>query len=384
MSWEQRDHFEGDPPPGNAWGKPGGDWAGMRPTIDNPFTWSLTLVRIGGITVRVHLLFLVFILVQLGRAWMPAKGQHIDFGLTALAMGVLFVIVLMHEFGHCLACRWTGGAADEILMWPLGGLAYCQPPARWRAHLVTALGGPLVNVVIWIVAGTMLGTITGQWWGVAIPNPLEPFAALRDFPSIFRSWAHDALYMINALNLVLLVFNLLPMFPLDGGRVMQALLWPRLGWSRSMHLAVRLGYLMALALAVYGVVGGMTENWTLIAVAIFGLWSCYATHKQLEFSDSMLGMESDEYAMSLYAGEEDEKSNNPPVGQPAAAAPPAPPMPQLSRAQRAAERQARNDQQEAQEVDRILQKIAEHGLDSLSRNEHTLLQRVTERKRREG
>jgi Zn-dependent protease len=375
-----RDHDE-ESPRGGAWGKPGGDWAGMRPSIDNPFTWSLPLMRIGGITVRIHLLFLVFIIVQLAQALTPTKGRHLDFALTALAMGIVFVVVLVHEFGHCLACRSVGGAADEILMWPLGGLAFCHPPVAWQAHLLTAMGGPLLNLLICAIAGTMIGLVTGQWWGVAIPNLLDPFAMLLD-PTLSRSWAHIALYMINVVSLTLLAFNLLPMFPLDGGRMVQALLWPSLGWSRSMRWAVRLGYLGGLALGVYG---AMTDNWALIFVAIFGLWSCFVTHKQLEFSDDMLAMESDEYAMRAYVDEDEEHDEMPmtPGQTSAAAGPAAAPPPALSRSQRTAARAAQQEQDEAREVDRILDKIAHEGIDSLTRSERTLLQRVTERKRRQ-
>jgi stage IV sporulation protein FB len=362
MTWQDR-QYASDEPRGSAWGRPGGDWAGMRPTIDNPFTWSLPIARVGGITVRMHLFFLAYILIELGRGLVPAKGQHIDFELTALAMGVLVTIVLVHELGHCLACRLVRGQADEILMWPLGGLAFCHPPQYWRAHFVTAAGGPLVNVLICALAGSMLGLLTGQWGGVAIPNILDPFARLAD-PAISRSWAHIALYMFNVISLVLLAFNLLPMFPMDGGRLLQALLWPRYGWSRSMRFAVRLGYVTGMALAVFG---AMTSNWSLIAIAIFGLWSCYVTHKQLEFSDSMLGLESDEEAMDAYGGT-DEPEPSTAGGLP-------------TQTQRATQRQAPSRVQEAQEVDRILQKIARNGLDSLSGAERGLLQRATERRR---
>jgi Zn-dependent protease len=335
----------------------------MRPTIDNPFTWSLPIARVGGITVRLHLFFLAYILIELGRGVVPAKGQHIDFGLTALAMLVLFTAVLVHEFGHCLACCWMRGRADEILLWPLGGLAACHPPHFWHAHFVTAAGGPLVNVVICAMAGCMLGLLTGQWWGVAFPNILDPFARLLD-PAISRSWAHITLYMFNAISLMLLAFNLLPMFPMDGGRLFQAMLWPRYGWSRSMRCAVRLGYVGGMALAVFGAV---TNHWTLIAVAIFGLWSCYITHKQLEFSDSVLAFESDEQALQSYAAPDEPET-------PSHGARP-------THSQAATQGQAWQRVQEAQEVDRILQKIARSGMDSLSGAERGLLERATQRRR---
>ncbi len=121
-----------------------GSWAHARPRLDDPMSWSLPLGRTFGIGIRIHILFLVVVAVQLGRSVMPASdGTQVRLALayTAIGLGALFVVVLLHEFGHCIACRWWGGLADEILMWPLGGLAFCQPPRDWRAHLWTAAGG---------------------------------------------------------------------------------------------------------------------------------------------------------------------------------------------------------------------------------------------------
>lgn len=373
MSVRGRDLDDDDDAPldSGAWGRPGGDWAGMRPTIDNPFTWSLPLLRVAGITVRIHLLFLVFVIVQLSRALAPAQGQVADFTLTALSMAVLFVVVLAHEFGHCLACRLVRGDVDEILMWPLGGLAVCHPPRHWRAHLLTALGGPLVNVLILALAAPLLYMATGQWAGLAFPNPLDPLAELRD-PRIARSWAHITLFMFNALSMMLLAFNLLPLFPLDGGRIVQSALWPRLGWSRSMRLAVRAGYLTGMSLGIFGAV---TNNWPLIAVAIFGLWSCYATHRQLEFSDNVLGDEADDFAMSL----EDDDLEQAELDADAESAADSARTSTHSAGTTTAKRRA-----DAEAVDDILQKIVDAGLESLTPEERAILERETQRKRKGG
>ena len=220
MSWRDSDAANDDPQ--NRFGRPGGDWQGMRPTLDNPMTWSVRLGRFAGITVRVHVIFLLFIIVELLRAATGSADRDDPFshGLApvAIAMGCLFVIVLLHEFGHCLACRKVGGSADEILMWPLGGLAYCRPPDHWKAHLITVLGGPMVNVVLCLIAGSMLGVITGQWWEVAVPNPFRLTSAVVHAEGV-SPWLLMILFWINALSFVLLLFNLLPIFPVDGGRI---------------------------------------------------------------------------------------------------------------------------------------------------------------------
>lgn len=361
MSWRDRDEGEHD---GRGLGRPGGDWQGMRPSFDNPFTWSLPLFRAGGIHVRMHLFFLIFVIVTVLRSNLPEKGAAptpMDARLTAIAMAGLFILVLAHEFGHCLACRRSGGVANEILMWPLGGLAFCQPPNHWRAHLSTAIGGPLVNVAFLAVIGPMLGALTGIWIGVALPNPLS-FDGLNEL-AVSQSLAMQSLYLLNTINLMLLLFNLLPIFPLDGGRIVQSLSWPRLGYSRSMIVAVRIGYIGALLLGLFGAV---ISQWMLVGVAIFCGITCYITQKQLQWTNEMLGFESDEYAISAFTGTE-------PQEDPAPVA--------VRREERQARRRAEREADEAREVDRVLQKIAKSGMASLNQSERAVLERETERKR---
>jgi Zn-dependent protease len=339
MSWRDRDQWA-DEDPMRRLGGPGGDWRGLRPSFDNPMTWAVPLVRVLGIDVRVHVIFLIFIVVELLRAAVPpapGKGPGLAFGLAALVLGLLFAIVLVHEFGHCLACRRTGGAADEILMWPLGGLAYCLPPNRWRAHLITAAGGPAVNVAIAALLTPALGVATGRWWGVALPNPFSYGGLYVD--EISRSWLLTGLYLAGQLNLILLLFNLLPMFPLDGGRIAQALLWPKLGYVRSMRIAV------------LGILGIVSEHWMLVGIAIFGGITCYVTHRQLQFTEETMGFE-----------------------------PPAEPGPSR-RQQRKAERRARRERQERLREDAILRKISRSGMESLTAAERRLLRRATRQKR---
>jgi stage IV sporulation protein FB len=365
MSWRDSQDY-GDSNPMRDYGKPGGDWQGLRPTFDNPLTWSVRLGRVFNIDVRLHVFFLIYIVIELLSAVFPAVGRvTAGIEIVAISMLCLFGLVLLHEFGHCIACRWIGGDANEILMWPLGGLAFTRPPNHWRAHMVTAVGGPLVNVVICLVTGVTLGLMTGQWLGVALPNPLS-FAGIRT-EAIAGSWPLMILFLINTLSLVLLLFNLLPIFPLDGGRITQAALWPRFGYVRSMRLAIRTGFIGAIALGIFGAV---TLKLMIVAIAIFGGVTCWMTHRQLAFTEEMLGHENDEYALGLAYGEDEDDASE--------AAPARP-----SRAEKQAEKIARQERQEAEEVDRILQKIADRGMDSLTQSEKQLLQRVTERKRQQ-
>jgi Zn-dependent protease len=359
VSWQGRDYSDD---PWRRSGRPGGDWRGIRPTLDNPVSWSLPLGRWFGIAVRVHLIFLLFIVIELLGAAVT-ETTLIGFWLTGLTLTCLFGIVLLHEFGHCLACRRTGGQADEILMWPLGGLAFCRPPQRWMAHLVTAIGGPMVNVVICAVLVPTLGLLTGKWWQVAIPNPFNPVGL---FSPQIDGWWLMALFLANWLSLIILLFNLLPIFPLDGGRIVQALLWPRLGYARSMRVAVWTGYFGALALLIAGFV---MQNVMVVMIAVFGGIICYVTNRQLAYTEAFLGFESEsvDYSASLAAeGRTDERE-------------PAKP----SRRERRAEQRMQREQAESQRVDRILEKIATSGLESLSTSEKRLLKRATQRQQQE-
>ncbi len=364
MSWRDRDPHE------DAWrqmGRPGGDWQGLRPTLDNPMTWALPLGRVSGIRVRIHILFVLLIVIMLLRSLAaPGEGETFSlfhFKFMAVALLCLFTIVLVHEFGHCLSCRWTGGAADEILMWPLGGLAYCRPERRWSSHLATALGGPAVNVLFCLVSGTILGVLTGQWLGVALPNPFRPYDALIQF-DLNRSWVLISLFLINWTSLVLLLFNLLPLFPLDGGRIAQALLWPHLGYVRSMRMTVRIGYLGAIGLGLWGAVIG---NWILLGIAVFGGVTCYLTHKQLEYTEQVMGEAVYAYPGGVYEEDADADGTGP------------------SRRQRRQEQRALAEairqQQEQAELDRILEQISKQGMNSLSTRQRRTLKRSTERRR---
>jgi Zn-dependent protease len=345
MSWQDREAGED---PMRRFGRPGGDWRGLRPTFDNPMSWALTIGRVAGITVRVHVLFLIFVAVELLQ---PAFGTtRMLFADAVLMIVILFWIVLLHEFGHCIACRLTGGDADEILIWPLGGLAFCRPEHRASAHLATALGGPAVNVAILAVLAPVLGTATGTWWGVAVPNPL----GLHVPADVADSWALRWLFLANAMNLLLLLFNmLLPMFPFDGGRVVQAVLWPPMGYARSMRVAVYCGYVGAIALGILGMV--MKEPMVL-AIAIFGFVTCAITQRQLEFTEQALGFPAEA------------------IDEPRPSA----------RRQRREERRAAREQREFAAIDAILRKIRARGMGSLTGSEKRRLRRATERKRRDS
>jgi Zn-dependent protease len=191
---------------------------------------SLWLFRLAGIDVYVHWTWLLVAIFQVqARA---AAAQEDNWVLPAYQSGMwhalqylaLFGIVLLHEFGHALACRSVGGWADTIVLWPLGGIAFVKPPPRPGALLWTAAAGPLVNVVLVPVLGILL--LLGNHIDYSVLSPdLLPF--LR------------AVFVVN----LVLFFNLLPVYPLDGGQILHGALWFLIGRADSLLVVSILGML---------------------------------------------------------------------------------------------------------------------------------------------
>jgi len=168
---------------------------------------------------------------------------------------VLFLVVTLHELGHALACRQVGGTANKIVLWPLGGVAYVDPPPRPAAALWSIAAGPLVNLVL---LGVSYGLTIWGWhhgWRLAAPH------------------AYKLLWAFVAINFGLLVFNLLPIYPLDGGQILRSLLWFVLGKARSLKVVAALG--------LYGAVGLIAAAFFLHSfwiglIALYMVMSCWA------------------------------------------------------------------------------------------------------------
>jgi Zn-dependent protease len=357
-----------------------GDWRGARPTFDDPMSWSFPILRVARITVRLHLFFIVFILAALSRSASDGGQSPLNLVPTLIGLGALFTIVLLHEFGHAIACRAKGGTADEILLWPLGGLAMCTPPERPSAHFWTAVGGPLVNVAFIAVLTPWIGLTTGEWWGRAIPNPFG-LATLVQRAEV-GDWLQLTVLLTNYVAWTLLLFNLLPMFPLDGGRILQAVLWKRVGYTRSMRIACRSGLVGAVVL---GVVALWNNETMLLVIAIFGGFTCFVTAKQIERERDFLGFEPDPSELLAMEEEIDDRTPDATGRRGAWGTASGPPSRATAAADAARKAEAVRKAEEARsreaELDRILAKIASQGIDSLTRSERETLQRATDEKR---
>ena len=205
--------------------------------------WSIPILRVAGIQLRIHITFLLLI------AWI-AFAYYSQGGSPAAVGGVLFILLLftcvvLHEFGHALAGKAFGIKTPDITLLPIGGVARLERiPDEPVQELVIAAAGPAVTALI--ALGAFIGG--GSW----------------NYPPTTETSIPDVLF---TMNVVLLLFNLLPAFPMDGGRVLRALLATRMSYARATQVAATVGQGFAF---VFGFLGLLNPNWfMLIFVALF-------------------------------------------------------------------------------------------------------------------
>jgi Zn-dependent protease len=335
----------------------------------DPLTWSLPLGRLFGITIRVHIFFPVIAIALILRAAFQ-EGAHPDaWSIGSGLMILLFVSVLLHEFGHCFAARWMDGDAQEILMWPLGGLAFVEVPQTWRANLVTALGGPMVNVLLCVASGAVLMSLS------PIRPPFNPLfhvywfhleAPYRDLGLVpWQIWLVRLFY----LNYILFLINLIPGFPLDGGRIFQCLLWPRLGFRQAMLAAVFAGFISALCIGVFAIV---QNEWMFIFLTVFIYSTCRQQWFILEHGgeESLFGYDFSQGYTSLER-EQPPRRKRPNAWQ----------RWWQRRKQRRIHREMEQREAEERRMDELLEKVQREGLQALSDEERRFLTRVSHKYR---
>jgi Zn-dependent protease/CBS domain-containing protein len=221
-------------------------------------SWSIPLLRVRGIAIKVHVTF-VLILVWAAYYWGIETGAGLQgalFGIVATLL--LFVCVTLHELGHAFQALKYGIAVEDITLLPIGGVARLQVPDNARQELAIAVAGPAVNVAIAAVL-IVIGALTGT---TVVEDPTAVSTAMGR-----ANWAALLPYLTVA-NIGLVLFNAIPAFPLDGGRVLRALLALRLDYARATAIAVAIGQGLALLLGLVGFLGG---NYFLIVIAIF-IW----------------------------------------------------------------------------------------------------------------
>lgn len=230
-------------------------------------SWSFRIGRLAGIDVYVHFTF-VLLLGFIGLShWMQTR--EVAAALAGVGFLVaLFACVLLHEFGHALTARKFGIRTRDITLLPIGGLARLERmPEKPMQEFWVALAGPAVNVVI---AGAIFAYLLAT-------SELVPVEQLSMAEGSF-------LTRLAAVNVMLVLFNMLPAFPMDGGRVLRALLATRMEYSRATNVAARLGQFMAF---VFGFVG-LFSNPFLVFIALF-VWIGAAQESGMVQMKSALG-----------------------------------------------------------------------------------------------
>ena len=206
--------------------------------------WSFHIGTIAGIRVELHVTFLLFVL------WAALSQGLLTGDVLGAITGVVLLLsvfgcVLLHELGHAMAARRYGIRTRDIVLLPIGGVARLERmPSRPSQEVVVALAGPAVNVVI----AAVLALVLTQF---RIPSPL----------------AAEVVRSLLTVNLLMLGFNLIPAFPMDGGRVLRALLAMRMPYVRATRIAAGIGQGIALLFAVVGF--GIFHNPMLIFVGLF-------------------------------------------------------------------------------------------------------------------
>jgi Zn-dependent protease/predicted transcriptional regulator len=215
--------------------------------------WALRLGKIGGIVVEVHLTFALTLLWGGWQGWM----QYGDVGGAAygvLMILLLFACVLAHEFAHARAAQASGLTVQRVTLLPIGGVAQVvDTPPTPRDELRITLAGPVANLALAIPIGMVVTLVAG---GLSGPRSLDALIRLSQLrPSLLGM----AVYLLGA-NLGLFMFNMLPAFPMDGGRVLRAALALAMDYERATRFAAGLGRLVAIGLIVVGVVGLPLHN----------------------------------------------------------------------------------------------------------------------------
>lgn len=227
----------------------------MQPYQTHRMRWSWPVARIAGIQVSVHLTFFLLLLWIALTVWRQTQA------INAVIQGVAFVLalfacVVMHEFGHALTARRFGIQTRGITLLPIGGVAQLERmPDDPREEILVALAGPAVNVVI---ASVLYLLLSGSGF-----SPAE----LEQNPQLLFSSEQAFAYNIMVINVVLAIFNLLPAFPMDGGRVLRAALALIMPHHEATRRAAGVGQMLAMLMFVMG----LLYNPILMLISVF-IW----------------------------------------------------------------------------------------------------------------
>ncbi len=390
----------------------------------DPMNWSVTVFRAFGIPVKVHLLFII---VALGLFLRQIGGKDNPLwwpDVLLFTVFIPFLVIVMHEFGHCFGARHVDGDAKEILIWPLGGLAFVDVPHTPRANFIATAAGPAVNVLICAICaiGLAIGGFIPNMNPLSNPyvSEMYNFTKERNYTAeyglkLYKPGSSEHIAQqeqidkrlrgdgvqkyvyspagaeLDALTYggeralspawatwlnrtfwfswVLFLFNLIPAYPLDGGRIFQSAVWARSDYRRGVTVAANTGYIMAV---IFLIVSIAVNEALFMGLALFMLYESSMALHRLEMDDGPFGYDFSAGYTSLEKDDE-----------------PAPRPKKVgwytrwrqARRSRKLQREIEERAQEEERMDQLLAKIAASGKASLTDEEKRFLERVSARKR---
>ena len=362
-----------------------------------PWIWSVSLGRWWNVQVGLHVFFVLFVALAFYLSGHSSFHPAIRIGFPL----VLFVSILFHEIAHVTVARRLGGVADDIVIGPLGGLSSARVPYEPQSELVMLMAGVLVNAALCLVCGCILLVADPNLSLQRIFNPL----AIGDISE--RSASLDGVRLVFWVNWCLVLVNLIPAFPFDGGRIVQALLtlmWPESNMRQTRLTICRLSQIISIVLLVLAWLT-MTQQtsegvgpgeelpldphvgwFSLVLLSIFVFFNARRERLQQteieQDEDTVFGYDFSQGYTSLERGLEDcdeEEEEDEGVHRPA-------PLGLFSRwleNRREAQRQRLIEQErdDEQRVDEILSRLHQYGMRSLSHEDRSLLERVSKRYR---
>ncbi len=228
---------------------------------------SLRIARVFGIPVQIHWTFSLLLLWIAYEGYAGGAGWF-NTGIIALIILSLFFCVILHEFGHALMARRFGIDTHDITISPIGGIARLNGmPEKPVQEMWVALAGPMVNMVLAVLFAVMFFFLTGANWSEV---RMTFYGYLLHDENYFLDYSLFEFFLISMIagNTILALFNLLPAFPMDGGRVLRAIMAQQLGRPKATRIAAWVGQAFAIALAAYGFMSGM-EVTGLVGLFVF-------------------------------------------------------------------------------------------------------------------
>jgi Zn-dependent protease len=326
----------------------------MHPQADNPWIFGFPIATLWGTRIRLNPLYLGLWL------WL---GSRLGFAVGSLAFAALTVLILLHELSHVFAARWTGGDAEDVVLWPFGGVALCRLAPTFQSEFLVPAAGPLFHLVVGLILVPTFWS-SPQFW-----SAVHPF----DFPGFnFQlGLLSNAGLVLLTVNMKLLYLNLLPMLPLDGSKMWQAIAnqrWEPVNAKTATLIASAITHLVLLMVSLnitpfYGI-QVLVLSYSLVPITILE-WV------RLQLSQQM-GEYGDSDAFDLSGDDEAPRR----VRQPG--------LLERWKLERERKRQEREEQERIEtetRLDALLEKINQSGIDSLSDAEKKFLKKASARYR---